>query len=228
MEKEVIEKSGFTLTIEPDEDSENPEAWGNDDCFLVAGHRDFHVDHKFWKKAGIKLSARELRDSLEEGTKEDPSSFLGTYHIFGIEAYIHSYIVLAISNEGGFPDRKWDVSQLGYVLVEKDGNMSRVKAKAMAEGLIGNWNIYLSGDIWRWKIEKDNGEFEDACSGYYGVEHCREEAMSALNHAVKEAEAKACLKTVASKEKTDEAYKLMMEVSKEDRLRFASRLILSE
>ena len=41
------------------------------------------------------------------------------YHIFGLEAYIHSGVVLALSSECNFSDRQWDVLQLGAVFVAR-------------------------------------------------------------------------------------------------------------
>ena len=55
------------------------------------------------------------------------------YFYFGLEAYIHSGVVLALSHEGNFPDRQWDVSQLGLVFVAKTEAKTREKARKLAE-----------------------------------------------------------------------------------------------
>ena len=93
-----------------------------------------------------------------------------THHIFGLEAYIHSGISLSISYEGDFPDRRWDVSQLGLVFASKECWPKKEKAKEVVEGYIETWNDYLGGNVYYYKIENSEEEEEDdlGCGGWYG------------------------------------------------------------
>lgn len=160
---ETINYHGHTIDIYQDMDYDgNPNDWNDGVVFLVAYHRDFDVryDEVITKDEAIAIANDEMMDYPR--CKEIKKNF----HLFGLEAYIHSGVVLALSGEGQFPDRKWDVSQLGFVLVAKKEAKTRLKARKMAEGLISNWNDNLSGNVYGYII--DEGEGEGSCWGFYG------------------------------------------------------------
>ena len=87
---------GYRIRIEPDENPESPDDWGNDDIFLIYHHRQFTIE-------------REGFDVHE--IDEDK------YYIFLVEAYIHSGISLRLFT--GTKYCKFDSSVSGYVLVRK-------------------------------------------------------------------------------------------------------------
>lgn len=153
-EKNTVETLGaFSLRIEQDTDAQSPEEWGDDALFLVADHRQFYV--------------KPPKESTFESVVED---YKKTHHVFGLEAYIHSGVVLALSREGSFPDRNWDVSQLGAVFVSKQEWKTRKAAEKAARGHIETWNQYLSGDVYGFIVEDSDGEHVDSCWGFYGGE----------------------------------------------------------
>ncbi len=164
------------LEIVQDENPSSPAEWGNTDVFLVANHRQFYVPVPGEKR--LPQYANDLADR-----------FAKTHHIFDLEAYIHSGVVLALSREGNFPDRQWDVSQLGYVFVSKKEWKTREKAREAALGLIETWNQYLSGDVWGYIITDDEGNDVESCWGFYGEDAAREEGESMLAACIKHAEA---------------------------------------
>lgn len=155
------------LRIEQDTNAESPSQWGNTDLFLVAKHRDFYVPAPGEK-------------TIPQYAEEVVNQFKKTHRAFPIEAYIHSGVVLAMSQEGNFPDRRWDVSQVGFAFVSKADWKTKPKARKAAESLLAEWNQYLSGDIWGYIIEDDDGKHLDSCWGFYGRTYCEEEAQSAL------------------------------------------------
>jgi hypothetical protein len=59
----------------------------------------------------------EYLDNLDEWESYDRDD----WEVFLIEAYVHGGVVLALAYEGRFPDRGWDVSQVGAVFIRKDG-----------------------------------------------------------------------------------------------------------
>lgn len=142
-----VEYKGFTIEIFYDQDAQSPQDWGDNEVFLVADHRQFYV--------------KPPKGSSFESVVED---YKETHHIFGLEAYIHSGVSLSLSNEGNFPDRQWDVSQLGAVFVAKTVACTKKKARHHAEDLIKTWNQYLSGEVYGFQIP----ETEDSCWGFYG------------------------------------------------------------
>lgn len=151
--------------IEQDDDPMRPDEW-DDAVWLIAGHRDFFVPPE---KNRRHFSVQDEIDSHKK-----------THHVFLLEAYIHSGVVLALAGEGNFPDRMWDVSLLGAVFVDKKETRFHKKAREMAQGKIDEWNQYLSGDVWGVVIEDDNGNHLDSCWGFYGRKYAEEEAARML------------------------------------------------
>ena len=197
----TIEKTkvGYTARyLVRDDNPISPDEDGDDALFLVGYHRDFTVDgprvyHKLpdgvkrdpADKGHLKVDREEARAIMRGGKYEDDSiheaarDLIKEYHIFGLEAYIHSGVALALSHEGNFCDRQWDVSQLGLVFVSKKYYRTNKKARKAALSLIENWNAYLSGDVYgcvREKYDKDKKQIsEDSCGGFSGYIYAIEE-----------------------------------------------------
>jgi hypothetical protein len=193
---EIIDYKGLKINIYQDNDY-NPDE-EDKDLFLVGYHRDFTVkrDEIVTKDEIIKAMENtkiseccgyEIYDRHCEfcgnKTKAVKPPILEKYHIFGLEAYIHSGVSLALSGEGNFPDRRWDASQLGAVFVAKKEWTTKAKARKAALGLIEMWNSYLSGQVYGYVIEGGESDISDSCWGFLGdIKYCIEEAKSAANH----------------------------------------------
>ena len=151
----TFKHKGLEIEIFQDKDAQSPKEWDNE-SFLVGYHRDFYVENsRITKETAIDIADNENTDEVKAIKKE--------YHIFGLEAYIHGGVSLALSYEGNFCDRRWDVSQLGLVLVSKKETRLKAKAKKMADGLIAEWNDYLSGNVYGYMVDGGGG-----CWGFYG------------------------------------------------------------
>ena len=154
------------MHLSRDEDAQSPREDGDTALFLVANHRQFYVPPPGMKRC-------------PEYAKEVVDMYKKTHWVFPLEAYIHSGVVLALGGEGNFPDRQWDVSQLGFVFVAKSEWRFNKKARKAAEALINSWNTYLSGDVWHWEILGEDGESLESCGGVYGEEEARKDATAA-------------------------------------------------
>lgn len=161
--------NGFSVKIERDEMAENPSQWGDTGLFLVANHRQCWIPEPGEKR--IPENAKELVDKYKK-----------THWIFPLEAYIHSGVRLALSNEGNFPDRQWDVSQLGCVFVAKEEWRLSKSARKAAYALIEEWNQYLSGDVHCWQILDKEEQVVESCGGFYGFEYAKQEALACASH----------------------------------------------
>ena len=158
--------NGLTVNIERDEDPQSPQE-GDNGLFLVATHKQLYVcspDHP--------PRARSLDIAQEIKSRKK------THWIFPLEAYIHGGVFLALSGEGNFPDRQWDVSQIGVVFAAKNEWRLSKKARKAAESLIAIWNQYLGGDVWYYTVKDATGKTLDSCGGCYGLEYAREEATA--------------------------------------------------
>jgi hypothetical protein len=88
-------------------------------------------------------------------------------------------VVLSLANEGNFPDRNWDVSFGGYILVSKKEFKYKHRALEGAKALIEEWNNYLSGNVYccvleTYNLEKESINYDVVC-GFSGYKHALEE-----------------------------------------------------
>lgn len=200
----TIEYKNCLIKIYQDDGmGESPDEWGDENVFLVGYHRDFEVkrDSIITKEQAIAISTKDYTDYKNNETKwfkKECKAIEKKYYLFGLEAYIHSGVVLALSREGNFPDRQWDVSQLGLILVSKKEAKTKIKAKKMAYGLIKTWNDYLSGNIYGFMAETKDGDDIGSVWGFYGdydTSGIIDEAKSDIDVYVKTEADKLCRKT---------------------------------
>lgn len=166
-EDEIMELvyRGCTIHIVADLHTDMAEYFETDEAFIVAFHNQFAVSHE-----GI---TEGLIQSMLDGNKyEDGSKNYEAvetsrkYHLFILEAYIHSGVRLYLFN--GKKKDAWDSSILGAVLVSKEDWKMRTEAKGIACGLVESWNQYLSGEVYGFVVEDKEGEEFDSCYGFLG------------------------------------------------------------
>lgn len=160
-------KSGNILRVEQDMDAQSPDTWENEDVFLVYEHRNFTVRREGFEPRDIfeykgnqpKFELiGETPDNIQLHKRDDR---FDDYFIFPVDAYIHSGVHLSLAGSRDYPDRRWDVSTTGFVLVKKEEVVEGKKpvitieeARKYAEGLLETWNQYLSGDVWGFTVLK--------------------------------------------------------------------------
>jgi hypothetical protein len=164
----TYKESGFTIKLIQDDDASSPKDDSDDHqsgrVFLVTTkNRDFVVEHDL-----VPVSDRTI---------EIPDSVRETHHIYPLNAYIHSVVALSLNSGYPFNDQ-WDSGQIGFVFVTKDTNEIGNPLQA-AESLVKQWNQYLSGDVWGYVIEDENGKQVESCWGFYGEKYALEEARYA-------------------------------------------------
>jgi len=164
-EKENIDYKGMSIKIYFDESAESPASWGNPDAFLCSDYRDLRVNSE-------SISASDCRDAIEAGRWS-----LNGFHIFPVCIYDHSGIALSLGVAHG-----WDFSNGWAFACVKHDDVSR--AKQIAEGVLDEWNMYLSGDVYGFVAENEAGEMIESCWGFYGgsgIKDAISEAKSAIN-----------------------------------------------
>lgn len=169
---ESIPYKGKTIEIHSDENCESPDTWGNRDAFLVYDHGSFSVE----------------RDNFNPETINDHCSdkkclFYNGYFVFPVFAYIHSGVALSLSKNGYPFNYPFDTSMRGFVLIERQkGTYTRKQAIIVAEGIVKEWNDYLSGNVYGF----DTGN--DSCWGFYGdyeTSGIIEEAKNSIDYEIK-------------------------------------------
>ena len=150
---ETISYNGYNIDIYPDSDpGMSPEDWTDQELFIISDHSDCYIG----MNRDIDIHDQ---DQLEELKKE--------YFIYPLYAYIHSGVSLSINNEiYPFNDR-WDSGQIGLAFCKKDINADPDPIKLL-QGLITEWNYYLSGAVYGYQITDPNGDDLDSCYGFTG------------------------------------------------------------
>jgi hypothetical protein len=167
---ETIKYQGYTIKIYQDEDYDNDFLKEDDGVFLVHYHRDFWVtkDEIITKEDCINYVQGEKIEQLKQ------------YYFFGVKAYIHSGVSLALIESGKiYPDERWDVSRCGFVLVSKKEAPTRKQAYKLANGLIAEYNSILNGEIYGYVIKDNKRNNLESCWGFVGdIDYCITEAKS--------------------------------------------------
>jgi hypothetical protein len=166
----------YIINVNQDEYAESPDVWGDTERFLVYDHRDFTVVRRGFDPEEI----------YQIGKKK--KTYKG-FWIFPVYAYIHGGVALSVGSHN-FPDARWDVTMKGFTLIKREKGTYTVKtALKAAEGLIEDWNRYLSGNIYEYRIiEKykdedgnNHKELVESCSGFDSEDECMTEAESIVN-----------------------------------------------
>jgi hypothetical protein len=160
---------------------------------MICFHKKYSLGDKHDYRSGDYNGWDELWQAVEE--KEGPILKMKLLHM-----YEHSGITI---KTGSFSDR-WDSGQIGFVFVTKrqceldyggdrtpDGDLGW--AERIIEGEVDEYDKYLRGDAWGFEVydDEDPGHVLESCYGFLGDDYCREEAESALENYIAQAEADA-------------------------------------
>lgn len=167
--------AGLTVKIYPDEDTQSPDYWKDENLFLVADHNEFYIPSAEISRGVIEEIFTPDEDK-DNQYAEQARELKKEYHIFLLDAYIHSGVALHLGNGGKFPDKNFDSSILGAIFASKKEFKTRAQAKSAVKGLIESWNTYLIGDVYGFIIEDSAGNELDALWGNYELENAIAEA----------------------------------------------------
>jgi hypothetical protein len=177
--KEVVEKP--RLVIKYDEDAESPRNW---DCnlgyFYTKDDAMQNPDGSDTEIYQIVVETGDEADSQADHIKrmkkrinaETDEKVLAIYPIVKHE---HGNIYYHLGTAHGFDD-----SNNGfYIITDKSIEVSGYKKtdKAFREGIemeLNSFNDWLNGEIYRFTLYDKDGEVEDSCGGFYGIEDIRE------------------------------------------------------
>lgn len=127
-------------------------------------------------------------DRIKEVMEDD--SMIGLW----VYAYIHSGIVL---NTSPF-SCPWDSGKSGCIFVSKEKVLKEWNRKRMSPKLLKQvlscleaevkvFSAYLSGEVYGWQIEDEEGNHLDSCYGYYSYQDAEDDAKVHLANLQKEA-----------------------------------------
>jgi hypothetical protein len=172
---ETLSVRGLTVNIYQDEDAQSPEEWGNDDLYLLAWHRAFEVTRPGFKRPDDVLEYANDDDCDDDRVIK--ASIRADYHVFPLTAYIHSGVALYLGNAALAHDPGgWDTSRVGIVLVSRAEWGDEDAARKAAVSLVEEWNQYLSGDVYGYVVQDEEGHEVESCWGFYGIDAVKDEA----------------------------------------------------
>ena len=183
--------------IEQDDNAESPRgAWCCNIGVMVCFHSrynlgdepDVHGLKSTWFAGWDEMEAH-LRRPCDE---DDPEGYLGSGEgaivVLPLYLYDHSGITM---NTTGF-SCQWDSGQVGFIYataetvrkIYGDKSMTIEEIEAQLKAEVATYDQYLTGDVWGFIIEDDDGEHIDSCWGFFGEDNAKAaatEAMEELN-----------------------------------------------
>jgi len=179
---ETFGVNGLTVEITPDLDPESPREWDNNGI-MVCFHRRYDLGDKTDLQSSDFESWQEVAEYL--GREEKAICIMPLY------LYDHSGLrIKAGSFNGLLPQghAEFDSGQVGFIYtsleqLNKGGHsFTEITPEQMEQiqgwltGEVETYDNYLSGNVFGFSIQDKNGEIIDSCYGFYGLEHCIEEA----------------------------------------------------
>lgn len=163
---ERFEHNGQNVAIHYDDSPESPRDWDNLGT-MMCSHRRYTLGD-------------EQGDAEDFAELEDVALSLPLY------LYDHGGISMSV---GDFGD-PWDSGCVGVIYVTKETlrkeySVKRItkatldKARKVLVGEVETYDDFLRGSVYGYIVTSPDGESEDSCWGFYGLEYCIEEAKSA-------------------------------------------------
>ena len=180
---ETIEHRHHTIKLYQDEmQDEGPRDWDN-----LAEMTAYHPHYI--------LGDQKDRD------KDDLIALVEREDVYSLPLYLYDHSGLWMgTSRGGWPfSCPWDTSHVGYIWVTKEQvrqeyGVKRISAKLrdkvfeLMRGEVSVYNQFISGEVYGFVIEDENGDHVDSCWGFYGdpAESIVPEAMSFIDSITKE------------------------------------------
>ena len=159
-------KNGRKLVVEQCDFAESPREWDNLGT-MVCFHTRYNLGDKHIYNHSDYNSWEELERAIIKN--ENVAVILPLY------LYDHGGITM---NTTGF-SCGWDSGQVGFIFISKEKALSEYGGKIVTKKLkerlvtyltneVETYDQYISGDVYQFIIEDENGNEEDSCGGFYG------------------------------------------------------------
>ena len=173
------EYKGYTISIVQDTDPTNPREFDNIGK-MICFHRRYDLGDVHSYKSSDYSGWNDLMKTLKKDFKNDVV----------LRVYMLDHSGLSV-NTTGF-SCPWDSGQIGFIILDRKQlyactGIKRLTSKVKSELLlqlkneVEEYNSYLSGDAYGYKITDSNGEVVDSCYGYLGSDGILEEAKAVVD-----------------------------------------------
>lgn len=176
--KGLPEYDDFQISIYQDVDTESPRNWDNLGTLVCFGK------HKY------------LGHEKDFDNPKEIQRYFKKENCLVLPVFMYTHGMSLISTMP-FSD-PWDSGQIGYIYATPDtivkeygfdNQQTRERAVKCLEEEIKILNIWLTGDVYRYVIEKDGNPVplnNAECGTIYGLDECVEEALNAYQHIIKD------------------------------------------
>jgi hypothetical protein len=179
---EVIEhKKGFTVEIHWDQEPESPREWDNLGT-MVCFHQRYNLGNKHdWPMNREGYQA--FMEFLRKNNKTIIALPLYLYDHSGLRMKVGSFAGLLPQGHAEF-----DTMKVGHIFVEKKKvlkeygkwtKQNRDKVIKVLESEVETYDRYLSGSVYGYLVKDADGEIQDSCWGFYGMDEVIIEAKAA-------------------------------------------------
>lgn len=170
---ETFEYKGYNITIGQDTDAFDPRQEYDHLGEMVCFHRRYNLGDKH------NYTVDEVHEMLNSGK------------FIALPLYLYDHSGITMST-GPF-SCPWDSGQVGYIMVSKDSvrkewgwaritRQRQTKIENILRGEVKEYDSFLTGDVWGFTIDDQDGEYVDSCWGFYGYEYCEKEAKDIVKH----------------------------------------------
>ena len=161
------------LEIRFDTDPESPRDWRVIGKFIT-NERNYESPDKDKYLLDVIIQTSNNANSLDEHIELIKKEIEDIVYIYPITRYEHSNIVYELGHFRG-----WDYSPCAFYIVTQEGidefgikTEDEVIKTIQAE--LDNYNSWVNGEVYKFYLYDENGEFQDACGGFYDIEDIRE------------------------------------------------------
>jgi hypothetical protein len=213
-------RGGYTIHIQVDDNPESPREWDNAGT-MVCWHNRHNLgdeqprqDFSDWLPDFMvsnceKLSDHEYNDA-DSLTVEQVWNAINREFVF-LPLYLYDHSGVSISTRsfvGRSHHGEWDSGQVGFIYISKKQAVrewgNKIFTKNVEEktvnylvGEVKTYDNYLTGNVYGYIIEDQNGDKLDSCWGFYPnyndnpiYRGCLEQAREIVDYYIKQAEEK--------------------------------------
>lgn len=193
---ETFDVDGVTVKLYPDDSPDSPRDWDNV-AVMACDHRRYDLgDGTLADLIGRDLDGFKSMAHLKRylGIAKDAAVVMPLYLID------HSGISMSTGSFNYCDPQGWDSGIVGIAwvtrakaraeLIANEGETLADAARRCIQGEVATYDQYLTGDVYGYVVESQDGTHLDSCWGFYGIDEVRSEARS-MAEACAAAEAKA-------------------------------------
>ena len=164
----------YKVTIGYDERAENPLTW--DDTIVFA------CEHGRYNLGNARM--RELLDKYDySGDEWDLAAIMDHLSQYGYVDTLAMTDHSSLTVYRGSPHDSWDAGYIGVVFVDNAHVPEFADIGAYIDGMIDDYNQYLNGEIYGYRVEKytsDGMEYVDGCCGYYSIDDIKNDCIQCI------------------------------------------------